>query len=133
MSFPKKFTMLWNKNSKTMMSDQNRALLFSLGLCAKAGKLIYGVPMVCEALKKQKSVVAVFSAADNSPNSAKRLSDRCAFYGAPLYTLDIDGDTLSGAVGKSGRLAALAITDQNLCRLVLSKLTRDTENDNNEN
>ena len=116
-----------------MMSDKDRALLFSLGLCAKAGKLIYGVPMVCEALKKQKAVVAVLSAADNSPNSAKRLSDRCTFYGAPLYTLDIDGDTLSSAVGKSGRLAALAVTDQNLCQLVLSKLTGDTKNDKHEN
>ncbi len=125
--------MLWSKKYKTMMSDRDRALLFSLGLCAKAGKLIYGVPMVCEALKKQKSVVAVFCAADNSPNSAKRLLDRCAFYGVPLYTLDIDGDTLAGAVGKSARLAALAVTDQNLCQLVLSKLPKDTENDKHEN
>ena len=122
--------MLWNENWKTMMSDQNRALLFSLGLCAKAGKLIYGVPMVCEALKKQKSVVAVFSAADNSPNSAKRLSDRCTFYGVSLYTLSVDGDTLSSAVGKSGRLAALAVTDSNLAALVLSKLTNQVQDDN---
>ena len=125
--------MLWNKNSKTMINNANREVLFALGLCAKAGKLIYGVPMVCEALKKQKAVIAVFSAADNSPNSAKRLSDRCAFYGVPLYTLQTDGDTLSSAVGKSGRLAALAVTDQNLCHLVLSKLPKDTEKDNNEN
>lgn len=125
--------MLWNENLKTMMSDQNRALLFSLGLCAKAGKLIYGVPMVCEALKKQKSVVAVFSAADNSPNSAKRLSDRCTFYGVPLYTLSVDGDTLSSAVGKSGRLAALAVTDSNLAALVLSKLPNQVQDDNCEN
>ena len=125
--------MLWNENWKTMMSDQNRALLFSLGLCAKAGKLIYGVPMVCEALKKQKSVVAVFSAADNSSNSAKRLSDRCTFYGVPLYTLSVDGDTLSSAVGKSGRLAALAVTDSNLAALVLSKLPNQVQDDNCEN
>ena len=116
-----------------MKSDATRALLFSLGLCAKAGKLIYGVPMVCEALKKQKTVVSVFCCSDNSANSAKRLSDRCTFYGVPLYTLAIDGDTLSSAVGKSGRLAALAVTDQNLCKLVLSKLTEDTENENIEN
>ena len=116
-----------------MQSDENRALLFALGLCAKAGKLVYGVPMVCEALKKQKAVVAVFSAADNASNSAKRLSDRCTFYGVPLYTLHIDGGTLASAVGKSSRLAALAITDQNLFRLVLSKLPKDTQNDNNEN
>ncbi len=125
--------MLWNKSSKAMKNDGNRELLFALGLCAKAGKLIYGVPMVCEALKKQKTVVAVFSSADNSPNSAKRLSDRCTFYGVPLHTLDIDGDTLSGAVGKSGRLAALAVTDKSLCGLVYSKLPQDTENDKQEN
>lgn len=116
-----------------MKSDKNRELLFALGLCAKAGKLIYGVPMVCEALKKQKTVVAVIGAADNSPNSAKRLSDRCTFYGVPLYTTDIDGDTLSGAVGKSGRLAALAVTDQSLWGLVYSKLPKNTENDKQEN
>ena len=121
--------MLWNKSSKAMRSDENRELLFALGLCAKAGKLVYGVPMVCEALKKQKSVVAVFSAADNSPNSAKRLSDRCTYYGIPLYQLQVDGGTLSGAVGKSGLIAALAVTDQSLCRLVLSKLPKNTEKD----
>ena len=115
------------------MSDASRALLFSLGLCAKAGKLIYGVPMVCEALKKQKSVVAVFSAADNSQNSTKRLVDRCTFYGVPLYTLDVDGDALAAAVGKGARLAALAVTDQNLCRLVISKLPKNTQNDKHEN
>ena len=125
--------MLWNKNLKTMKSEANREVLFALGLCAKAGKLIYGVPMVCEALKKQKTVMAVISAADNSPNSAKRLSDRCTYYGVPLYTLSIDGDTLSGAVGKSGRLAAVAVTDQNLWQLVLSKLSQGTQNDNIEN
>ena len=116
-----------------MKSNANREVLFALGLCAKAGKLIYGVPMVCEALKKQKTVQAVISSADNSPNSAKRLADRCTYYGVPLYTLDIDGDTLCGAVGKSGRLAALAVTDQNLWQLVLSKLSQDTQNDNIEN
>ena len=125
--------MLWNKSSKAMRSDENRELLFALGLCAKAGKLVYGVPMVCEALKKQKSVVAVFSAADNSPNSAKRLSDRCTFYGVPLYTLSVDGDSLSSAVGKSGRLAALAVTDSNLAALVLSKLPNQVQDDNCEN
>ena len=125
--------MLWSKSLKTMKSDANREVLFALGLCAKAGKLVYGVPMVCEALKKQKSVVAVFSANDNSPNSAKRLSDRCNYYAVPLHVLSVDGDTLSEAVGKKARLAALAVTDQNLCGLVLSKLTQDTQKDNIEN
>lgn len=116
-----------------MQNDANRALLFALGLCAKAGKLIYGVPMICEALKKQKTVVAVFSAADNAPNSAKRLRDRCAFYGATLYELNLDGNTLSKAVGKSGRIAAIAVTDPNLCQLVESKLPKQTQDDNIEN
>lgn len=125
--------MLWSWNLKTMQNDANRALLFAFGLCAKAGKLIYGVPMICEALKKQRTVVAVFSAVDNAPNSAKRLRDRCAFYGVALYEPEIDGDTLAGAVGKSGRIAAIAVTDPNLCQLVLSKLPKQTKNGNIEN
>ena len=31
--------------------SENRELLGALGLCARAGKLIFGIPMICEALK----------------------------------------------------------------------------------
>ena len=114
-----------------MRSDGDiKQMLFALGLCAKAGKLIFGVPMICEALKNRKLPVLVLSASDNAPNSAKRLRDRCAFYNVRLCVADVDGETLASAVGKSGRLSAVAVTDFHLGQLVLSKLE---ENERNEN
>ncbi|MBE6590222.1 MAG: 50S ribosomal protein L7ae [Ruminococcaceae bacterium] len=103
------------------------ALLRALGLCAKAGRLITGVPMICEALKTGKKLFLVIEPSDNAKNSSKRLHDRCAYYGVPLHTVSYDGETLSHAVGKSARIAALAVTDENLSRLVLSGLEAKTE------
>ena len=78
--------------------------------------------MICEALKKGKTVYLVLAAQDNSLNSAKRLSDRCAFYGVRLVETEVTGEALAHAVGKSARLAAVAVTDENLARLVTARL-----------
>ena len=97
--------------------------LQALGLCAKARKLICGTPLICDALKADaKKVFLVVSASDNSENTAKRLRDRCAYYGVQLFLLDVDGAMLSQALGKSGRVAAAAVTDEHLSRLVLGTL-----------
>ena len=90
----------------------------SLGLCAKAGCAIFGTPMICEALTGRRKPYLVLAAADNAENSAKRLRDRCAFYGVRLVICDANGTDLAHAVGKTGHLAAVAVTDENLCRLV---------------
>ncbi len=95
-------------------------LLFSLGLCAKAGKLICGTPMITESLRGRKRPYGVLSASDNSPATQKKLRDKCSFYGVELIETEITGETLSRAVGKSGHLAAVAVTDENLFRLVQS-------------
>ena len=100
--------------------------LSALGLCAKARGLIVGTPMICEALKnRKKEVFSVLCASDNSNNTAKRLADRCAYYGVRLEALDADGDMLGKAVGKSGRVAAVAVTDENLWRMVEKALRKD--------
>ncbi len=104
------------------MRNDTESVLRALGLCAKAGKLIVGVPMICDALSAGKKLFLVISPCDNAKNSEKKLSDKCSFYGVRLCTLDTDGETLSRAVGKTARLAAVAVTDENLSRLVLSKL-----------
>lgn len=100
---------------------ENEKLLRALGLCAKARALVCGTPLVCEALKsKGKTVYLVLCANDNAKNSAKRLRDRCAYYNVPMTVIDVDGDTLAHAIGKSSRVAAVAVTDENLCRLISS-------------
>ena len=112
---------------------KNEKLLQALGLCAKAGKLIVGVPLICEALKagggKRGRVCLVLAASDNSENTAKRLRDRCAYYGVPLEMPEVDGGRLSDALGKQSRVAAVAVTDENLCRLVTGALERDRAKD----
>ena len=99
--------------------------LGALGICAKAGKLICGTPLICEALKAKKQIFLVVEASDNSENTRKRLNDRCAFYGVNKVCLECNGDALAKALGKGGRVAAAAITDQQLCRLVTEKLNRE--------
>lgn len=75
--------------------------------------------MICEALRAGRPRIhLILAASDNSENTAKRLRDRAAFYGVPLVLLGEDGASLSDAIGKSGRVAAAAVTDENLSRLV---------------
>ena len=104
------------------MDNRTEGVLRALGLCAKAGRLITGVPMICDAMRTGRAPFLVISAGDNAKNSEKRLGDKCAHYGVRLCTLEADGEALARAVGKTARIAAVAITDENLCRLVLSKL-----------
>ena len=103
-----------------MRQGDERKVLSLLGLCVRAGKVIFGVPMICEAMRKSgtSKPYAVFEASDTSDNTHKRISDKCAFYGMRLYRLDIDGATLAHALGKSASLAAVAVTDEKMCAMV---------------
>ena len=79
--------------------------------------------MVCESLRGAKKPFLVLCAADNSENTAKKLNDKCSFYGVPIVTLNASGASLADAVGKKGRqVAAVAVTDENLCRLIRTSL-----------
>ena len=98
-------------------------LLSTLGLCARARKLVMGTPMVCEAMRDKKTpVLAVLEASDTSENTHKKLSDKCAFYGVPLYRLTADTERLGRAVGKTGAVAAVGVTDENLYKALAEKL-----------
>ena len=98
------------------MMDRN--ILSSLGLCAKAGKLIYGVPMIIEAMQKGKRVYLVLEACDTSDNTHKKIGDKCSFYGVKKIRLDIDCGALGSAVGKSSALAAVAVTDESFYNMM---------------
>ena len=111
--------------NETSSQRSEAALLGALGLCAKAGKLICGTPLICEALKAKKTIYLVVETSDNSENTQKRLRDRCAYYGVEKHRLEIDGEALARALGKGGRVSAAAITDEQLCRLVRAKLKQE--------
>ena len=93
-------------------------VLRSLGLCKRAGALITGAPMIYEGRRGKRRPLVVLEASDTSENTHKRLTDKCAFYSVRLVRLETDGETLASAVGKTGALAAVAVTDENLAALV---------------
>ena len=97
-----------------------RGLLSRLGLCVRAGKVIFGVPQICEAMRSGKnSPVAVFEAADTSENTHKRITDKCQYYHVAQIRLSCDGATLAASLGKSAALGAVAVTDRRMCDMVL--------------
>ena len=113
-----------------MKAEKNalQKTLDALGLCAKARRLTVGTPMICEALRKPVKPFLVLCANDNSENTVKKLTDKCAFYGVSIVTLPADGAQLAAAVGKQSRVAAVAVTDENLYRLVKGTLAGEKEN-----
>ena len=106
------------------MSELNeKKLLSSLGLCARAGKLIFGVPMICEAMRRggASAPSIVLEASDTSENTHKKISDKCIYYNVKHIRLGATCEILGRAVGKRAT-AAVAITDQNFCRAILGKI-----------
>ena len=105
--------------------DTERALRF-LGLAARARALVIGTPLICTALSKNakgKTPLAVLCAEDCSPNTKKRLTDRTAFYGVPLFTLPHTCAQLAHAIGKKEALvAAVGVTDRNLAVAITAAL-----------
>ena len=99
-----------------------KKLLTTLGLCAKARKLVFGTEQICDALREGKTVCLVLEASDTSPNTHKRLTDRTAYYGVRHVRIEADTVALGSAVGKRTAVAAVAITDGGLCRAVEQKL-----------
>ncbi|MBE6694038.1 MAG: 50S ribosomal protein L7ae [Ruminococcaceae bacterium] len=114
------------------MSEQTKKLLSTLGLCARARKLVIGTPMVCERLRSdseragtEQRVYAVIEASDTSGNTHARLTSKCTFYGVPHYRLDFSAEELSHAVGKTGATAAVGILDPQLMKAVAEHLPSD--------
>ena len=106
-----------NKNCKkdrVMTAEEARKrFLSTMGLAARAGKLVCGTQNVCDALKFGVAQV-VFEASGNSDNTRKRLADRCKYYKVDLIPADADADTLGAALGKRGPISAVAVTDASL-------------------
>ena len=99
--------------------ENEKKLLGALGLCARARKLIFGVPMICEAMRKggKDLPLLIFEASDTSDNTHKKIADKSAYYGIRTVRLNCDGATLASALGKTSSLGAVAITDEQMCRM----------------
>ena len=106
--------------SKSESNSSSSRLISNLGLCVRAGKTVMGVPMICEAMRKggANAPKAVFEAADTSENTHKKISDKCEFYGVKHIRLECDCVSLAKSLGKTGALAAVAVTDENMLGMV---------------
>ena len=78
--------------------------------------------MIIEAMQKGRKIFLVLEAADTSENTHKKITDKCNFYQVEKIQLDIDGGAIASAVGKSSSLAAVAITDEGLCKMTKKDL-----------
>ena len=101
----------------------NARLLSAIGLCTRAGGLIFGTPMVCQALQKKAGVLAVLEASDTSDNTHHRLSSKCAFYGVPLHRIPVTTEELGRCIGKTGAVAAVGITHEGLMTVISKHLS----------
>ncbi len=91
--------------------------LGNIGLCVRARKMVLGTELVCDALKSGAAKL-VISVGDVSQNTAKRLRDRCAYYGVRLMVLPCTGEELASAVGRGGITAAVAVTDASMVKMI---------------
>lgn len=97
-------------------------LLGFIGLCRRAGKTVLGTPMVCEELAKKKKPYLVFYSEQASAATRKRIESKCAFYGVDAVSLPVSTGELAHLLGKTGDLAALAVTDEGFARAMREKI-----------
>ena len=95
--------------------------LMMLGLCRKAGCVVFGTPMVTKFLPKAQ-IINVFYTADASQNTKKRITDKCTFYKTRCVEIDVSGEELSHALGKTGSLSSIGITSENFANELLKIL-----------
>ncbi len=101
--------------SSVDQAESLRRLASTLGLCRRAGGLILGTPMVCEAMRDpKKAPIAVIEAADTSNGTHDKLISKCSYYHIPHYRIPLTTELLGHTVGKSGAVAAVGITHEGL-------------------
>ena len=91
-------------------------LLTFLGLCRRAGKTVHGTPLVCTALAAKRPPFLVLMSEEASAGTKKRLCNKTSFYRVSLLSLPVSCERLARAVGKTGDLAAVAVTDEGFAK-----------------
>jgi len=96
-------------------------LLSTLGLCRRAGKLIWGFDAVAQAVAADKARLVLF-ARDISPKSAKEMRYLCEKKKIIPHTAPVTMDEIWFRVGK--RAGILAVADQGLSHKITELLSR---------
>lgn len=99
-------------------------LLATLGICRKAGKLIWGNDAVIEAVTKGQAAM-VLLAGDLSPRSVRQQEYYCDQYNIRLIHAPVTMDEIWFRLGK--RTGILAVTDRGLADTIQTALARMNE------
>ncbi len=97
--------------------NQNK-LCGMIGLAKRAGALITGAPLVCEAVRGKTPPKIVLLASDAAENSCKRVANCCAYYHVGCVKIDVTTEALAHAIGKRGFVSAVAIADENFAAAI---------------
>lgn len=89
--------------------------LNTLGLCARARKIVTGEDLVLESIRKGKAKV-VFLAKDAGPNTSKSIRDKSAFYNVEVIDAFTSAE-LSASVGLQNRMA-IAVLDEGFSKIL---------------
>ena len=89
-------------------------LIQNLGLCRKAGALVYGFDAVVEAVQKGKAA-GILTTADISAKTLKEIKFHAQKRSVEIKNIDINSDELKTVTGKS--TVVIAITDIGLYTL----------------
>ena len=103
-------------------ADKTEKILGYLGLAAKAGKAIAGVPLIRAALSRGRGdkPLLIVRASDSAENSTVRVENCAAFYGVPLLVVEASTERLARAVGKrNAAVAAVGVCDEHLAKAIL--------------
>ncbi|WP_186577432.1 YlxQ family RNA-binding protein [Aquibacillus kalidii] len=92
-----------------------------LGLAFRARKCTLGEELIVREIQKQQAKL-VLLASDTGPNTRKKIIDKCSYYNVPYRIVD-DRDTISQAMGKSGRVA-ISILDDGFAKKITSLLDK---------
>ncbi len=109
-------------NFEKQEKTQTERALGLMGLAVRAGKVVFGTPMVCDAMRAGKKLHLVVEACDTSDNTHKRIADRSAYYGIKHMRVNVKTGELAHALGKSGDLATVAITDEGMANAIVKLL-----------
>ena len=108
------------KEAQALLESLQKRKKFAglLGIAKKAGRVIAGTNLVTDSIRSgsvSKCPQAVFLASDASENTKKRITNCCTYYEVPLYLIPLTIAEIGDAIGKSGSVSAVGITDAGLC------------------
>ena len=92
-----------------------------LGFAQKAGRLVVGTELVCNAIRSAKPRTyprIVLIASDASANTVKRVENICKYYECKCARISVDSQSLGQRIGKMGSVATVGVADDGFAKAI---------------